>query len=83
MIWPNIGLSWKNKYEPPPFWFHIQNRYSIPQNRDFVFTVLFRDGSTENSQNFYPVRVLFGISEAFVEVTSVVEMILTQPFYLI
>jgi len=22
-----------------PFWFHIQNRYSVPLNGDFVFTV--------------------------------------------
>ena len=27
------------KYELPPFQFHTQNRYSIPQNGCFVFTV--------------------------------------------
>jgi len=39
MIWLNISLSWN--YVPLPFWFHTLNRYSIPQDRVFVFTVNF------------------------------------------
>jgi len=36
----DIGLSWKNpKYVLPPFWFHTQNTYSIPQNGGFDFPV--------------------------------------------
>ena len=37
----NIGLYVGKlpKYALPPFWFHTQNRYSIPQYGDFVFTV--------------------------------------------
>jgi len=27
------------KYVTPPFWFHTENRYSIPQNGGFVFTL--------------------------------------------
>ena len=27
------------EYVPLPFWFHAQNRYTIPQTGGFVFTV--------------------------------------------
>jgi len=41
LIWLNIGLSRKwPKYVLPSFYFHTQNRYSLPQNGGFVFTVV-------------------------------------------